>query len=77
MDFTIPEAVIRLRQGFGRLIRSTSDYGVVIILDNRVIKKMYGQIFLESLPASSRIFQNADEFWEELLNWFKKASKLA
>ncbi|OGB60266.1 MAG: hypothetical protein A2Y94_02130 [Caldithrix sp. RBG_13_44_9] len=77
MDFTIPEAVIRLRQGFGRLIRSTSDYGAVIILDNRVIKKMYGQIFLESLPASSRIFQNADELWEELLNWFKKVSKLA
>ncbi len=39
MDFTIPEAVIRLRQGFGRLIRSTTDYGAVIILDNRIIKK--------------------------------------
>jgi hypothetical protein len=38
---------------------------------------MYGQIFLESLPASSRIFQDADELWEELLNWFKKVSKWA
>jgi predicted DnaQ family exonuclease/DinG family helicase len=77
MDFTIPEAVIRLRQGFGRLIRSTSDFGAVIILDNRIIKKMYGQIFLESLPASSRIYNNPDQFWEELLNWFQKASKWA
>lgn len=77
MDFTIPEAVIRLRQGFGRLIRSTTDYGAVIILDNRVIKKMYGQIFLESLPARSQIYDQPDQLWEELLNWFQKVSKVS
>jgi len=56
MDYTLPEAVIKFRQGFGRLIRSTSDTGVVIILDNRIIKKIYGRIFLESLPVSAKIF---------------------
>ena len=71
MDFTVPEAVIRFRQGFGRLIRSNSDYGAVIILDNRVIKKMYGRIFLESLPVRSRIFYRPEELWQTLENWFK------
>lgn len=71
MDYAIPEAVIKFRQGFGRLIRSKSDYGAVIILDNRVIKKMYGRIFLQSLPVKSRIFHSPDELWETLASWFK------
>jgi len=71
MDFTVPEAVIRFRQGFGRLIRSHSDYGAVIILDNRVVKKMYGRIFLDSLPVRSRIFHKPQELWETLANWFR------
>jgi predicted DnaQ family exonuclease/DinG family helicase len=77
LDYTIPEAVIKFRQGFGRLIRSKLDYGAVIILDNRVIKKMYGQIFLESLPAKPMIFQQENDLWEELLNWFQKTGKIA
>ena len=71
MEYTIPEAVIRFRQGFGRLIRHRSDYGAVIILDNRVIKKMYGRIFLQSLPVKTQLFHSPDELWEGLLNWFK------
>ncbi len=70
MEYTIPEAVIRLRQGFGRLIRSKSDFGAVIILDNRVIKKMYGRIFLQSLPVRTRIFQTEEELWQQLKQWF-------
>lgn len=70
MEYTIPEAVIKFRQGFGRLIRHKSDYGAVIILDNRVIKKMYGRIFLQSLPLRTQVFQSEDELWEGLLNWF-------
>jgi ATP-dependent DNA helicase DinG len=49
-DYQLPEAVIKLRQGFGRLIRSTSDRGMVVILDPRVRTKPYGRVFLESLP---------------------------
>jgi DNA polymerase-3 subunit epsilon/ATP-dependent DNA helicase DinG len=49
-QYAVPEAVLRLRQGFGRLIRSTTDRGVVVILDKRVQSKSYGQAFLNSLP---------------------------
>lgn len=49
-DYQIPEAVIKLKQGFGRLIRHRSDTGRVVILDPRVLTKPYGRIFLESLP---------------------------
>lgn len=50
MDYQVPEAVIRLKQGFGRLIRSRTDKGIVVILDPRVKTKRYGKIFLDSLP---------------------------
>lgn len=50
-DYQLPEAVIKLRQGFGRLIRTQHDRGIVVILDPRLRTKPYGRIFLESLPA--------------------------
>ena len=50
MDYQVPEAVIRLKQGFGRLIRTQTDRGIVVILDPRVKTKRYGQLFLDSLP---------------------------
>jgi DNA polymerase-3 subunit epsilon/ATP-dependent DNA helicase DinG len=49
-EYTLPEAVRRFRQGFGRLIRRATDRGVVIVLDNRVWRKEYGQAFLDALP---------------------------
>jgi DNA polymerase-3 subunit epsilon/ATP-dependent DNA helicase DinG len=48
--YSVPDAILRFRQGFGRLIRSQSDRGVVVVLDKRVQSKAYGQLFLESLP---------------------------
>ncbi len=50
MEYSVPEAVIKLKQGFGRLIRSRSDTGIVVLLDGRVKTKRYGKIFLDSLP---------------------------
>ena len=50
MDYSVPEAVIKLRQGVGRLIRSKKDSGMVVILDNRVVTKRYGKTFLAALP---------------------------
>ncbi len=47
----LPEAILRVRQGFGRLIRTQSDRGVVVIMDKRVLTKQYGKKFIESLPA--------------------------
>jgi ATP-dependent DNA helicase DinG len=49
-DYQVPSAVIALKQGFGRLIRSLHDRGVVCLLDNRILKKQYGRVFVESLP---------------------------
>jgi DNA polymerase-3 subunit epsilon/ATP-dependent DNA helicase DinG len=49
-QYSLPEAILRFRQGFGRLIRSQSDRGVVTILDKRVLTKRYGRAFIESLP---------------------------
>ncbi|MBI5685402.1 MAG: ATP-dependent DNA helicase [Verrucomicrobia bacterium] len=50
MEYSVPEAVLKLRQGVGRLIRSKTDTGIVAILDNRVLTKRYGRAFIESLP---------------------------
>jgi Rad3-related DNA helicase len=47
----LPDAVLRFRQGFGRLIRRADDRGVVVILDSRVWRRDYGQIFLDALPT--------------------------
>jgi len=49
-QYAVPEAVLRFRQGFGRLIRSCTDRGVVVVLDKRVLSKSYGSSFLDSLP---------------------------
>jgi ATP-dependent DNA helicase DinG len=49
-DYQVPQAVITLKQGFGRLIRSESDRGILVMLDQRLIRMPYGKIFLESLP---------------------------
>jgi ATP-dependent DNA helicase DinG len=50
MEFTLPEAVLKLRQGVGRLIRNKTDRGTITILDSRLLTKQYGQVFLRSLP---------------------------
>ena len=54
-ELLLPEAVIRFKQGFGRLIRSKGDRGMVILLDDRVIEKYYGRLFLSSLPIQTHI----------------------
>jgi ATP-dependent DNA helicase DinG len=50
MDYSVPEAILKMRQGVGRLIRTESDKGLVCILDNRILTKRYGQVFLKALP---------------------------
>jgi ATP-dependent DNA helicase DinG len=49
-DYQIPQAALALKQGFGRLIRSSTDRGVLALLDNRITKQRYGQVFFDSLP---------------------------
>jgi ATP-dependent DNA helicase DinG len=53
-QYQVPAAVITLKQGFGRLIRSLHDRGLLVLLDNRILKKAYGRVFVESLPNYRR-----------------------
>jgi len=55
MEYSVPEAIIKLKQGVGRLIRSKSDRGIVVLLDSRVTSKRYGKMFLEALPPCRRV----------------------
>jgi ATP-dependent DNA helicase DinG len=66
-DYQVPSAVITLKQGFGRLIRSLQDRGVLVLLDNRIRTQRYGKIFVESLPAYRRTtdIQDVEFFFGE------------
>lgn len=55
MDYQVPQAIIALKQGFGRLIRTRTDRGIVAILDTRLVTARYGQLFLRSLPDARRV----------------------
>jgi ATP-dependent DNA helicase DinG len=54
-DYQLPEAVIKFKQGFGRLIRTRSDHGTVVCLDPRIVTKPYGRMFIDSLPDCRRV----------------------
>jgi DNA polymerase-3 subunit epsilon/ATP-dependent DNA helicase DinG len=71
-EYSVPEAVLRFRQGFGRLIRRQSDEGIVVVLDKRVLTKRYGQLFLESLPECTVIRQRKDRLGELVLRWLNR-----
>jgi ATP-dependent DNA helicase DinG len=60
-DYQLPLAVIKLKQGFGRLIRTKTDRGMVVILDPRVLTKQYGRVFLEALPACKRFVDGVEQ----------------
>ena len=61
MEMSVPEAVIKYRQGIGRLIRRSDDRGVVAVLDRRIYEKRYGGYFLQSMPDSKRIYEPLSE----------------
>ena len=55
MDYLVPRAALKLKQGFGRLIRSRSDVGVVVLLDHRIVSRRYGSVLQASLPPAQRV----------------------
>jgi ATP-dependent DNA helicase DinG len=65
-DFSLPDAVMKLRQGFGRLIRKNTDRGAVVILDTRIIRKTYGKAFTDSLPPVSTSFAPLDKMLDDM-----------
>lgn len=68
-DWSLPKAVMKFRQGFGRLIRSSTDRGAVVVLDSRLLHKGYGKFFVESLPSCKRL-----ESLDELKAFFSSPS---
>jgi len=66
-EYQIPEAALALKQGFGRLIRSRSDRGVLVLLDNRITKQRYGRVFFDSLPdyRFTTEIRDVEAFWQE------------
>ena len=71
-EHAVPQAVLRFRQGFGRLIRTKSDRGVVVVLDSRIANKGYGRVFLRSLPESRIKQTTSREIEDEIRDWLKK-----
>jgi ATP-dependent DNA helicase DinG len=72
MEYAVPMAVIKFKQGFGRLIRSKTDRGCVIILDNRVVQKNYGQRFMRSLPDCHLAVGKREQVFTELKQFFSR-----
>lgn len=70
MEYAVPLAVLKLKQGFGRLIRRKSDRGSVIIFDKRVIQKSYGKRFINSLPKCRLVTGSRDQIFNELKHFF-------
>ncbi len=64
-EYQIPQAAIALKQGFGRLIRTKTDRGVLVLLDNRVTRQRYGQVFFDSLPDYSFSIE-----WDDVARFF-------
>lgn len=62
LEYSLPEAVLRFKQGFGRLIRSKNDTGIIAILDSRIVNKTYGRQFLDSIPKCQIIIDNTKNY---------------
>ncbi len=72
-QYSIPEAVLHFRQGFGRLIRTRTDRGVVVVMDKRVLTKQYGKVFLESLPDVTLRQGDSSDLPRAAAEWLKKS----
>ncbi len=72
MQLAVPQAVLRLKQGFGRLIRSGTDRGVVAILDSRLVTRRYGQTFIDSLPPATIVHCGARELAGLVGDWITR-----
>jgi DNA polymerase-3 subunit epsilon/ATP-dependent DNA helicase DinG len=71
-EYAVPDAILRFRQGFGRLIRTHKDRGVVAIFDRRVLTKNYGPTFLQSLPDCTIKTGRLEDLPITALDWLKK-----
>lgn len=75
-ELAMPLAIVKFKQGFGRLIRNGSDRGCIVCLDTRLITKAYGKLFLNSLPDCGRVFDTSDIVLERMKDFYRKTQHL-
>ena len=69
MELSLPQAVMKFKQGFGRLMRRSADRGIVAVLDGRILKKAYGRLFLHSLPETKTSFGDLNNTLQDMENF--------
>ena len=69
MEYSLPEAVLRFKQGFGRLIRTSSDKGVMVVFDRRIVTMRYGKVFLDAIPDVQAKEMNIEQIVERIDSW--------
>lgn len=72
MEYSVPHAIVKFKQGFGRLIRHKKDRGCIVCLDNRLLNKNYGKQFLNSLPNCKKVFIESSGLQKELSDFYRK-----
>lgn len=76
-EYMLPDAALRLKQGFGRLIRTSTDRGAIVLLDPRVLTKGYGETLIESLPPARRVEGSWEEIRRQLVPFFSRDRQAA
>ncbi len=76
IDYTVPHAVVKFKQGFGRLIRNRWDRGCIVCLDTRLVTKRYGEYFLNSLPQCEKVFVNGELLWPKMAEFYRQTYHL-
>lgn len=75
-DYSVPTAIVKFKQGFGRLIRNKKDRGCILCLDPRLINKGYGPLFLKSLPSCSHAILPSNEIQKQMQAFYRKTYRL-
>ena len=72
LDYSVPNAVVKFKQGFGRLVRNQWDRGCIICLDTRLVTKNYGEFFLNSLPKCKKAFVKSEQLWPQMKEFYRQ-----
>ncbi len=73
-QYAVPDAILRFRQGFGRLIRTRTDRGVVVVMDKRIQSKYYGQVFIDSLPSCTMVRGPLADLSSQAAQWIDEGT---
>ena len=75
-EYAVPRAIVKFKQGFGRLIRNRHDRGCIVCLDSRLMTKNYGRSFINSLPPCLHLFRPGDKIPQEMHNFYRRTYSL-